>query len=122
MKQILIIRTKYPNTNGVRKGKLIAQGAHASVTAVFDGLSKSHTKQHVETWFREGQTKIVVYVTSEEELLDLWDQIKKTNLACSLIKDAGKTEFGGQPTFTAIGFGPAPIDQIDPITKDLPLL
>lgn len=122
MKQILIIRTKYPNTNGIRKGKLIAQGAHASVSAVFNGLSKQHTKNHVEEWFEKGQAKIVVYVKSEEELLELWNKIQETNLASSLIKDAGKTEFGGTPTFTAIGFGPAPTALIDPITKHLPLL
>ncbi|MGL4393928.1 MAG: aminoacyl-tRNA hydrolase [Brevinema sp.] len=122
MKQVLIIRTKYPNTNGVRKGKLISQGAHASVTAVFDGLSKPTTKNFVETWFREGQAKIVVYVKSEEELLELWEKIEQSNLPCALIRDAGKTEFGGEPTLTAIGLGPAPIDFVDPITKHLPLL
>ncbi len=122
MKQILIIRTKFPNINGVRKGKLIAQGAHASVSAVFDGLSKQTTKSHVEKWIHQGQAKIAVYVHSEEELLDLWVKIQETGLACSLIRDAGKTEFGGEPTLTAIGFGPAPIELIDPITRHLPLL
>ncbi|MGL4388275.1 MAG: aminoacyl-tRNA hydrolase, partial [Brevinema sp.] len=121
-KQILIIRTKFPTINGVRKGKLIAQGAHASVSAVFDGLSKSPGKKYVELWLQQGQAKIVVYVKSEEELLDLWNQIQKTNLPCSIIRDAGKTEFCGIPTLTAIGLGPGPIDQIDTITKHLPLL
>jgi len=122
MKQILIIRTRFPNTNGIRKGKLIAQGAHASVSAVFDGLSRPDTAHHVEQWFTYGQAKIVVGVHSEEELLELWEKIKATGLACSIIKDAGKTEFGGQATLTAIGFGPAPIALIDPITRHLPLL
>ncbi|MGL4367306.1 MAG: aminoacyl-tRNA hydrolase [Brevinemataceae bacterium] len=122
MKQILIIRTKYPNTNGIRKGKLIAQGAHASVSAVFDGLSKQTNKNHVEQWFKHGQAKIAVYVQSEEELMELWTKIQASGLACSLIRDAGKTEFGGEPTYTAIGFGPGPTDLIDPITRHLPLL
>ncbi|MGL6084171.1 MAG: aminoacyl-tRNA hydrolase [Gammaproteobacteria bacterium] len=122
MKQILILRTKYPSNNGLRKGKLIAQGAHASVSAVFDGLSRGETKKHVEDWFVYGQAKIAVYVHSEEELLELWNKIQSTGLACSLIKDSGKTEFGGIPTLTAIGFGPAPTELIDPITRHLPLL
>ncbi len=122
MKQILILRTKYPTTNGLRKGKLVAQGAHASVSAVFDGLSKTTTKKHVEDWFKYGQAKIAVYVHTEEELLALWDKIQATGLACSIIRDAGKTEFGGVPTITAVGFGPAPTELIDPITRELPLL
>ncbi|MGL4676139.1 MAG: aminoacyl-tRNA hydrolase [Brevinema sp.] len=122
MKQILILRTKYPSNTSLRKGKLIAQGAHASVSAIFDGLSKETTKTHVENWLAQGQAKIAVYVQSEEELLELWAQIKSTGLACSLIRDAGKTEFGGVPTLTAIGFGPAPTELIDPITRHLPLL
>lgn len=122
MKQILIIRTKFPNINGIRKGKLIAQGAHASVSAVFDGLSRPDTKHHIEQWFTHGQTKIAVGIHSEEELLDLWEKIQATGLASAIIKDAGKTEFGGQVTLTAIGFGPAPTNLVDPITRHLSLL
>lgn len=122
MKQILILRTKYPNNNGIRKGKLIAQGAHASVSAVFDGLNKTETRKYVEDWFEYGQAKIAVYVQHEEELIELWHKIQATGLPCSLIRDAGKTEFGGVPTITAVGFGPAPNDIIDSITRHLPLL
>ncbi len=122
MKQILILRTKFQDGKSVRKGKLIAQGAHASVSAVFDGLSRPETKKHVEDWFKYGQAKIAVYVHSEDELLDLWEKIQASGLASSIIRDSGKTEFGGVPTLTAIAVGPAPSELIDPITRHLPLL
>jgi len=122
MKQVLIIRTKYPNINGVRKGKLIAQGAHASVTAVINGIDNTSTRSFVEKWYHKGQTKIVVYVKSEEELLEIWQKVQEQDIPKALIKDAGKTEFGGHPTYTAIAIGPAPINKIDPITSHLPLL
>lgn len=121
MKQVIIMRTQFPSINGVRKGKLIAQGAHASVTAVFDGLSHSNTEDMIKQWIQQGQKKIVVYVKTETDLLELWEKIKKTTLPKALILDAGKTEFG-EPTYTAIAIGPGPNNLIDQITNTLPLL
>lgn len=122
MKQVLVLRTEFPGHSGVRKGKLIAQGAHASVTAAFEGIGHSLTRGHVETWLREGQTKIAVYVKTEEELLEIFHRAQTGHLACALIRDAGKTEFDGIPTLTAVAVGPAPIDLVDAITRHLPLL
>ncbi|MGL5721286.1 MAG: aminoacyl-tRNA hydrolase [Brevinema sp.] len=122
MKQVLVIRTQFPGHSGVRKGKMIAQGAHASVTAAFEGISHSLTRSHVEQWLHQGQTKIAVYVKSEEELLDIYNKAKSGKLACALIRDAGKTEFDGVPTLTAVAVGPAPVELVDAITRHLPLL
>jgi len=67
-------------------------------------------------------TKITVSVDSELALLDLYEKALAAKIPCALIQDAGKTEFGGVPTHTAIAIGPAWSDEIDPLTGHLPLL
>ena len=39
----------------------------------------------------------------------------------SLVRDAGITEFHGEPTYTCLAFEPLFPEQVDPITGDLPL-
>jgi len=134
VKQVIVLRTKYPNGNGglktVRKGKLIAQGAHASIAWLTRKLEKhSVPKVYVtllteeqEEWVRDKFTKVVVYVETEEELLSLHQKCEKEKLTVNLIQDAGDTEFGGIPTYTALGIGPHLSSTLDPITGHLPLL
>jgi PTH2 family peptidyl-tRNA hydrolase len=114
MKQILVIRKDL----GMRKGKMIAQGAHASLKAVLE--FREHV--FVETWLQDAFTKIVVSVNSEEELLEIFNQASASLLPRALIKDAGRTEFHGEATYTAVAVGPAPADILDPITGRLKLL
>ena len=114
MKQMLIIRKDL----GMRKGKMIAQGAHASLGAYL----KYSDHPWVKEWLKGPFKKIAVSVDSEEELLDLWRIAQDRNLPRSLIKDAGLTEFHGVATNTAIAIGPAPDDVLDPITGELKLL
>ena len=73
-------------------------------------------------WFKVRFTKICVYVESEAALIDVYETARAKGLACSLIRDAGLTEFGGVPTYTAVGIGPALAKDIDGITGHLPLL
>jgi PTH2 family peptidyl-tRNA hydrolase len=42
-------------------------------------------------------------------------------MECHLVQDAGLTEFGGVPTYTAVAIGPDYDDRIDPVTGDLEL-
>ncbi len=72
-------------------------------------------------WLTGKFTKICVFVNSEQELLDIYNQALVSGIPCSLIKDAGLTEFK-EPTYTAVAIGPDFPDKIDPITKHLPLL
>lgn len=113
MKQVIVIRKDL----NMRKGKMVAQGCHASINALLN-LKLSFTKQY---WLENGQKKICVYVNSEQELKDLYIKADKVGLPCSLIQDAGLTEFK-EPTFTAVGIGPAEDSEIDKITGDLKLL
>jgi len=65
--------------------------------------------------------KVCVYVDSEDELLDIAEQGREQGFLVALIRDAGFTEFHGEPTYTCLAFEPLPADRIDPITGGLPL-
>ena len=115
MKQVIVIRKDL----NMRKGKMIAQGSHASLSAYKKALKSN--KSNVTKWENEGQKKIVVGVEDEASLLQVQVKAKIANLPFALIKDAGLTEFK-EPTFTAIAVGPAKAEDIDLITGKLTLL
>jgi PTH2 family peptidyl-tRNA hydrolase len=55
-------------------------------------------------------------------LVELYTKAKQAGLICSLIVDAGLTEFGGVPTKTCCAIGPAWAEDVDKITGELKLL
>ena len=122
-KQVIVIRKDL----NMRKGKMIAQGAHASIAVLkkvactSDGEFFFNLQGALGDWLMGHQTKIVVYVKSEKELHDIYKKAEEAGILCSLIQDAGRTEFK-EPTYTAVAIGPDYQDKIDPITKELPLL
>ncbi len=123
-KQVIVIRKDLK----MRKGKMVAQGCHASMKVFFDlgsvtrGILHINLNEAMEEWVNGIFTKICVSVNSEAELLEIYDEAKIEGLPCSLIQDVGLTEFGGIPTFTAVAVGPAKNEDVDKITKGLPLL
>lgn len=117
-KQVIVIRKDL----NMRKGKMVAQGAHASVLAVLSMLNSRKEKRIFEQWSDEGMTKICVSVDSEEELIALYNKVGNHNIPVSLVRDAGRTEFNGEPTFTSIAIGPWYTEEIDNFTSDLKLL
>ena len=72
-------------------------------------------------WFDAGVAKVCVYVDGEEALLDLATKGRELGFAVALVRDAGFTEFHGEPTYTCLAFEPLAPEQIDPLTGDLPL-
>ena len=126
-KQVLVLRKDL----NMRKGKMIAQGSHACLKAIIDlgrtafgmllvPIDKG-TGKHIQSWMEDNYTKIAVSVNSEDELFEIYRQAKEATLPCSLIKDAGLTEFK-EPTYTAVAIGPGPVEKINKITGHLPLL
>lgn len=113
MKQVIVIRKDLK----MRRGKEIAQGAHASLKATLENLDHSDVKE----WLAGKFTKIVVTVKTEEELKEIYQNALNANLVCSLILDAGLTEFDGTPTYTAVAVGPAKDDRVNQITGHLKL-
>lgn len=137
-KQVIVMR-KFP---GLRTGKYAAQAAHASLKVFFDLIKiqessdeispaiyfpyKDYTfrvdNEAVISWIENSFTKICVYVNSEQELLDIYNQAKEAGILCALIEDEGRTEFGGVKTLTCCAIGPDLSEKIDLITGKLPLM
>lgn len=113
-KQIIIMRKDL----NMRKGKLIAQGCHASLKATLENLDHPS----VVAWLSGQFTKIAVSVDSEQELFDIMEKAKSANIITALITDSGKTEFNNVPTNTCIAVGPALHSELMKITGNLKLL
>lgn len=117
-KQVIVMR----NDLNMRKGKMIAQGAHASISCLLQFvLFDTIQSPIVKAWLTGGMTKICVRVESEAELLDIEKKATDAGLAVHLITDAGHTEFSG-PTMTCLAIGPNRVEEIDAITGSLKLL
>ena len=135
-KQVLLYRRDLK----MRKGKIAAQCAHASL-AVFlrrqaravavpvdeegrpgtEALDAATTlilplDPDMAAWVRAGSAKVVLSVPDEESLLRAHQLAQDAGLPTALIRDSGRTEFGGVPTYPAVAIGPAPVDVIDTIT------
>jgi peptidyl-tRNA hydrolase, PTH2 family len=120
-KQTIVLRKDL----NMRKGKMVAQGAHASMRAILQlgrregGNFVVPLDERLEPWLLGRFKKICVSVNSEAELLQLHQEAQAAGLITALIQDAGLTEFGGIPTYTALAVGP---DRADLVTGSLPLL
>jgi len=143
VKQVIVIRKDL----NMRKGKMIAQGSHASMAVIFNymfpnyqsselsikngflephkfciSLPEGEIGEEIKQWMTGMFKKIVVGVDSLSELVNVYQAAKAAGLPCSLIEDKGLTEFGGEITITACAIGPASSEKIDPITGKLTLL
>lgn len=137
-KQMIVMRRDLK----MRKGKIAAQAGHACVEATLTALAREDRLGQISLdpdangiyladmgtartcltdWFDAGVAKVCVYVDSEEELLDLYQRGREAGFAVALIRDAGHTEFHGEPTYTCLAFEPLTADLIDPLTGELPL-
>lgn len=137
VKQVIVIRKDL----NMRKGKMCAQAAHAAMKVLIDRMTfQEYVKdstvwegcyllhmtvfehEPLVRWLRGQFTKVVVSVDSEEELLLIRDTAEKAGILCALITDAGKTEFGGVRTNTAVAVGPEWASKLDILTGHLKLL
>lgn len=137
VKQVIVMRKDLH----MRKGKMIAQGSHASMGVVLRAMRggkeycdysppeedytlsiKMEKNSPMERWLGENFKKITLYVNSEEELIDVYDKAINAGIDSIMIKDSGLTEFSGIPTNTCISIGPYYSEDIDKITGHLKLL
>ncbi len=126
-KQVIVIRRDLR----MRRGKEIAQGAHASMAwlaeRVLARLTPAGSVADVQlseaerAWLTSSFRKVTVKVGSEQELLAVYAKALEDGLVAHLVTDRGLTEFGGIPTRTCLGIGPDYDDLIDPVTGDLEL-
>lgn len=129
-KQVLVVRKDL----NMRKGKIAAQSAHASMAVLLNIMEETSGEDGValtlflkngtslKDWVTGRFTKVCVSVNSEDELLETYRRALDSGLICSLIQDAGITEFKGVPTYTCVAVGPGYENEIDAITGHLPLL
>lgn len=114
MKQVIVVRKDLK----MSRGKACAQVAHASLGASEIAMEKSES--WYKAWKKRGQRKVIVYVESEEELIEVYNQAKSEALPCFIVRDAGLTELL-PGTLTAAAIGPAPESKVDKITGKLKL-
>jgi len=116
----------------MRRGKEIAQGSHASMDFLVSPLrsmlkASTDTRCTVEItevekiWMIVGMAKICLQVSGEAELLSFHEKALNAGLKSHLIRDSGRTEFGGVPTYTACAIGPDHSAVIDAVTGGLVL-
>lgn len=123
-KQVIVMRKDL----NMRKGKMIAQGAHAAMKVLLDrgrldgGTFTFSTTPALAAWLGGRFTKVCVSVDSEAALDDVAARAMAAGLPCAIIVDSGKTEFNGVPTKTCVAVGPAWPAEVDAITGGLPLL
>jgi peptidyl-tRNA hydrolase, PTH2 family len=130
VKQVIVMRKDL----GMRKGKMIAQGSHASLAVVMNQMERKDTdsgynltlpvgeRSSLDIWLSGNFKKICLYVSSEKELLDIYENAKEKKLPVVLIEDSGLTEFNGVKTKTCLAIGPDEDEKIDKITSHLKLL
>lgn len=112
IKQVIVLRKDL----GMRKGKMIAQGAHAAL-----GAAERADDTKKQMWELSGQTKIVVGIEGSDKLLDVYKEANNDGVPVNLIRDEGRTEL--EPgTMTAVAIGPDEEEIVDQYTGDLSLL
>jgi PTH2 family peptidyl-tRNA hydrolase len=124
IKQVIVMRHDLK----MRRGKQIAQGAHAAMSFLCRRLQQRGSVSFDElseverTWLTGRFAKVCCRVNSETELLNIHDRAVAAGLDVQLIVDSGKTEFHGQPTRTCLAIGPDRAEKIDAVTGHLELL
>lgn len=125
VKQVIVIRRDLK----MRRGKEIAQGAHASsawlaymVGSAIDPTTGSATialDPVARVWLTTSFRKVTLQIQTEEELIALHEAAISKGLRSHLIRDSGHTEFSGVPTLTALAIGPDFASTIDEVTGHL---
>lgn len=127
VKQVILMRID--TVPPMRKGKMIAQGAHAAMMWLKDLIlsGKSHISIMSELtaaqqlWLKGDYAKICVGCTMSD-IMKVCHECDVKNIRYSVVTDLGKTEFNGQETITCMAVGPDYACNLDPITSYLKLL
>lgn len=125
VKQVIVVRKDL----NMRKGKIAAQVAHASMKFLVDNNEAERGDEVIikltpeeAMWLTGSFAKVVVGVESEDQLRDLIFQAELADIEVHPIIDSGRTEFHGVPTLTCAAFGPCTAAELDRITGNLKLI
>jgi peptidyl-tRNA hydrolase, PTH2 family len=125
-KQVIVIRRDL----GMRRGKEIAQGAHASMKWLSNRLRPFARTPHTYTaaftpaedaWLSGLFTKVTCQVPDLDALEQVCKKAVEHGVLVNVITDAGRTEFAGEPTITCLAIGPDWAENVDKVTGDLHL-
>jgi len=133
VKQYIVVRKDLK----MRSGKVASQVSHASMAALLNSFKyykinninryEFNDNTFVDYWLKNSFTKIILSVNSDDELLQIYNEIVKINndkvkfIPISLIQDNGTTVFDGIKTNTCIGIGPIDADDVVDILGNLKL-
>lgn len=120
MKMVIVMRTDL----NMRKGKMVAQGAHAAVMPFISREASDYRhplRGFLETWVYTGMKKICVGIGSHDELMRLTIDAAEAQCPFFIVQDAGHTEVP-TGTMTCVAFGPFEEEKLDKITGHLKLL
>jgi peptidyl-tRNA hydrolase, PTH2 family len=136
-KQVIVMRT---DTNPpMRKGKMVAQGAHASIAFLTRRIERLAVGERypqgydgdpwafldltwaMREWMADSFAKVCCRCDSLDDLMAIKAKAEAAGLEVHLVTDSGRTEFS-EPTVTCLAIGPDYVDRIDPITGHLKLL
>lgn len=126
VKQVIIIRRDLH----MRRGKEIAQGAHAAMAWLSRRLEIHQLEEYVglitltpaeRAWLAGSFTKVVLQVPGLDELMSVHKAAEAAELECHLITDAGVTEFHGTQTVTCLAIGPDYARLVEAVTGELEL-
>jgi len=125
VKQVLVLRKDL----NLSKGRLVTQGAHASIAFLTDLIKEYNPLQLTDSqlqlneaqkeWIYGTFYKICVGVDSEKELLDIGYNAVMLGLSVKYIEETNGFD---KPTITCLAIGPDYSSKIDPVTKHLKLL
>lgn len=132
IKQVIVVNKAL----NMRKGKMCAQVAHASMKFLLEGgqiddigtdsmslcVLSRHLSPTQKEWLEGLFTKVVVSCDDEEELKSLILRASRAGVTVNPVIDSGLTEFHGVPTLTCVALGPERSSLLDPITGHLKLL
>ena len=128
IKQAIILRTDL----NMRKGKMVAQGSHASQKYMLDNAEVRDLgdgeylcfklNDFWKAWLFGNFKKIVLGVNGLEDMHAIMRAVEDAGIPVTLVTDSGLTEFNGVPTKTCVAIGPAKSEEINPITGHLKLL
>ncbi|MDO5824214.1 aminoacyl-tRNA hydrolase [Methanobrevibacter sp.] len=112
MKQVMIVRTDLK----MGKGKIAAQCCHGAI-----GSYKKTSPDKIKKWENEAYAKVVLKVSTLDELTELKKLADINGISNYLVVDAGRTQIPTS-TVTVLALGPDEDEILDRITGELKLL
>lgn len=114
LKLVLVVRSDLQMTSG----KMAAQCVHAALAVV--RIVEVQNPIALQIWRYSGEATICLRCSNEDELNSLESCASSIGLPTSVVHDAGRTQVAPN-TRTVLAIGPAPVSQIDSLTRHLKL-